>query len=107
MSFVKTLPAESVIMGDWAPMIAFESELKAIYANPFENLNMRTIGKIKPDYVVVDSRKKEEDIYNAFEPGLIRPENMVYNFWVQAFNIKIYRVDKFKAAAPRPAAGGP
>lgn len=107
MSFVKTLPAESVIIGDWAPMIAFESELKAVYANPFENLNMRTIGKIKPDYVVLDSRKKEEEIYNAFEPGLVKPENMIYNFWVQAFNIKIYRVDKYKGAATRPAAGGP
>ncbi len=107
MNFVKTLPANSVIMGDWAPMIAFESELKAIYSNPFENLNMRAIGKIRPDYVVLDSNKKEEEIYNAFEPGLIKPGNMIYNFWVQAFNIKIYRVDKYKGAASRPAAAGP
>lgn len=95
MDFIKKLPAEKVIMGDWAPMLAFESDLKIIYSNPYEYRNINNITKIKPDYMVVNSNKKEEDMYNAIVPGLISPQNKIYSFRVQAYDISIYRVDLF------------
>ena len=96
MDFVDTLPANSVIIGDWAPMLAFESDLKIIYSNPAERRNVRNIPKFRPDYVVVKSNRGEEDEYNRYDPGLIKPENAVYSFSVQAFDITIYRVDKYR-----------
>ena len=95
MDFVETLPAGSVMIGDWAPMLCFESDLKPIYANPDDRRNVGNIPLLKPDYVVVKSHKNEEDKYNEYDPGLIKPENLVYGFKVQAFDMKIYRVDKY------------
>jgi hypothetical protein len=94
MDFVNTLPADSVIIGDWAPMLALESDLKIIYSNPRERKNMKNIPRLDPDYVVANSDKKEEAAYNSWVPGLIKPENMIYSFKVQSFDIKIYKVDK-------------
>ncbi len=96
MDFINTLPAGSVIIGDWAPMLAFESDLKSIYSNPQDNRNVNNIDRLRPDYVVVKSNKNEEEQYNRYSPGLIKAGNMIYQFKVQAFDIKIYRVDKYK-----------
>jgi hypothetical protein len=96
MDFINTLPAGSVIIGDWAPMLSFESDLKSIYSNPQDNRNVNNIDRIKPDYVVVKSHKNEEEQYNSYSPGLIKPKNVIYSFSVQAFDIKIYKVDKYK-----------
>ncbi len=95
MDFVETLPAGSVMIGDWAPMLCFESDLKPIYANPDDRRNVGNIPLLKPDYVVVKSHKNEEARYNEYDPGLIKPENFIYGFRVQAFDMKIYRVDKY------------
>ncbi len=100
MNFVNTLPADCVIIGDWAPMIALESDLKIIYSNLREPENMKSIAGLDPDYVVVNSVRKEEAAYNSCVPGLIKPENSIYSFKVQSFDIKIYKVDK------KPKAGG-
>ncbi|TAL35015.1 MAG: hypothetical protein EPN93_11215 [Spirochaetes bacterium] len=94
MNFVNTLPAERVIIGDWAPMLALESDLKIIYSNPRERKNMNNIPKLDPDYVVANSGSREEEAYNSYVPGLIKPENVIYAFKVQSFDIKIYKVDK-------------
>jgi hypothetical protein len=96
MDFINTLPAGSVIIGDWAPMLSFESDLKSIYSNPQDNRNVNNIDRIKPDYIVVKSHKNEEEQYNSYSPGLIKPKNVIYSFSVQAFDIKIYKVDKYR-----------
>ncbi len=103
MDFVETLPSGSVMIGDWAPMLCFESELKPIYSNPDDRRNVDNIPLLRPDYVVVKSHKNEEAKYNEYDPGLIEPENLIYGFRVQAFDMKIYRVDKYakKGRAPR------
>ena len=102
MDFVETLPSGSVMIGDWAPMLCFESELKPIYSNPDDRRNVDNIPLLRPDYVVVKSHKNEEAKYNEYDPGLIEPENLIYGFRVQAFDMKIYRVDKYakKGRAP-------
>ncbi|HSV95796.1 MAG TPA: hypothetical protein VLM75_02550 [Spirochaetota bacterium] len=100
MDFVNTLPAGSVMIGDWAPMLCFESDLKPIYSNPDDRRNVGNIPLLRPDYVVVKSHKNEEAKYNEYVPGLIEPDNFIYGFKVQAFDIKIYRVDKY-AKKPR------
>ncbi len=95
MDFVDTLPSGSVMIGDWAPMLCFESDLKPIYSNPDDRRNVGNIPLLRPDYVVVKSHKNEEAKYNEYDPGLIKPYNFIYGFKVQAFDIKIYRVDKY------------
>ncbi len=95
MDFVNTLPSGSVMIGDWAPMLCFESDLKPIYSNPDDRRNVGNIPLLRPDYVVVKSHKNEEAKYNEYDPGLIKPENFIYGFKVQAFDIKIYSVDKY------------
>ncbi len=95
MNFVNTLPPGSVMIGDWAPMLCFESDLKPIYSNPDDRRNVGNIPLLRPDYVVVKSHKNEEAKYNEYVPGLIKLNNFVYGFRVQAFDMKIYRVDKY------------
>lgn len=96
MNYVNSLPGDSVIIGDWAPMVAFESDMRIIYSNPDDRRNVRNIAKLRPDYVVVKSNKNEEDTYNHYDPGLVDRDNFLYGFYVQGFDIRIYRVDKYR-----------
>ena len=93
---MNSLPGDSVIIGDWAPMVAFESDMRIIYSNPDDRRNVRNIAKLRPDYVVVKSNKNEEDTYNHYDPGLVDRDNFLYGFYVQGFDIRIYRVDKYR-----------
>ncbi len=95
MDFVRTLPPGRVIIGDWAPMLAFESDLKIIYSDFKDNRNIDNIPLLRPDYVVIKANMGEEELYNQKVPGLIKPEHLVYRFKVQAHDIRIYRVDLY------------
>jgi len=98
MEFVNQLPKGTIIMGDWAPMLAFHSELKSVYSVFCKeySINIKSLTKIRPDYMVVLVNKDEDKKYNEAVPGLIKRENLIYWFQLRQFRVHIYKTDLWR-----------
>ncbi len=70
-----------IIAGDWAPAIAFDSPVYAIYISR-TNWNFSNLEIIKPDYIMANDRYEEIEIFNKYlsEEMKIIPGNEVYRF---------------------------
>ena len=114
------LKEEEILAGDWAPVLGMSGGFRTIYSDFYFDVNIESLGRIRPHYVSIKAEAEAaprfspessaEEIARACEqfrqfddryPGVIRAENIVYQFGSGPYHTAVFRAD-WGSVARRP-----
>jgi len=91
----KNTKKNEIIAGDWAPIIAFNLPLKAIYSCfRNKNQNVNNLNSLKPTYIIANDLHNETKKYNDRLPKNNRLKNgkEIYRFRLGKHNMGIWKL---------------